>query len=77
MPKKRSERGVRGLEKPLVVPDEQIANVVRHRKAIAFTGLFPHQVAGCMVIAGIEVRADSLQCQLKRLHGVDADDRHG
>ena len=43
-------------EKSHVLPNERIADVVGHWKAIALAGLFPHQIAGYMAIVGIETR---------------------
>lgn|GEM_PF-3912272 len=51
----------------LVHADQQIAAVLRDRKAVSIAGLIPHQSTGLVGCAGIEVDANLLHRQMERL----------
>jgi|SRR5215475_3665992 len=60
------------LEKPLVVPYQQISHVVRDGKTVTTSGLKPRKLTGFVLLAGVDFSADHLKRYPQSLDSINA-----
>jgi hypothetical protein len=60
------------LKKLLVIPYQQIADVVRHGETITSSGLEPHKLPGFVPLAGVDFSSDHLKCYPQGLDSINA-----